>query len=147
MSDDIIKRALGMGVHDSDGDDARALVPYEPEQEVVSGVSEEVDRDVSFARDNMIELIAQSSEAIAELLMIAKQSQHPRAFEVVANLLKTSSDLNNDLVGLHKKKQDLQPKDRAASTPRVPGSVQNNVFVGSTAELQRMLADLKKANE
>lgn len=146
MSDDIIRKALGMNLTSS-GDDINAVTPYEPDQEIVQTNSEEIDKDIAFARDNMVNLIAQSDEAIAELLVIAKQSQHPRAFEVVANLLKTSADLNNDFVALHKKKQELQPKDQKTTTPRVPGSVQNNLFVGSTAELQRMLIDMNKKND
>lgn len=146
MSDDIIRKALGMNLATS-GEDQNAVTPYTPDQEIVETKNEEIDKDIAFARDNMINLIAQSDEAIAELLVIAKQSQHPRAFEVVANLLKTSADLNNDFVALHKKKQELQPKDQKTTTPRVPGSVQNNLFVGSTAELQRMLIDMNKKND
>lgn len=145
MSDDFIKKALGMGL-DSEGDDAKALVPYTPEQEIIQPLDEKIEQDFDFVRDNTIELIAQSSEAIAELLLIAKQSQHPRAFEVIANLLKTSSDLNSDLVALHKKKNDLQPKDQSPASSSKQGTVNNNLFVGSTAEFQKMLAEMKKSN-
>jgi len=139
MSDDIIKRALGMSV-DKSLDDPKPVIVYQPASE--DEIQEEADRDIDFARENIIDLIEKGSEAVRELLEIAKQSQHPRAFEVVANLLKTSSDLNNDLVGLHKKRQDLG-KEKPAATPK-GGTVNNNVFVGSTAELHKLLAQMKE---
>lgn len=144
MSDDFIKKALGMEILPP-VEDAKMLVPYEPEE---NDNTEEVDRDIDFARENMIELVAKGTEALDELIMIAKQSQHPRAFEVVANLLKTTADLNSDLVNLHKKRKDITAKDPAAkSSIRGPDTVNNNLFVGSTAELQKMLMDMQKTIE
>lgn len=138
MSDDIIKKALGMSL-DSPKED-NPVVPYKEE---ISHIDDELENDIKFAHDNIIELIAQGSEAISELMLIAKQSQHPRAFEVIANLLKTTSDLNNDLVNLHKKRVDINPKStKNDSRP----TTQNNLFVGSTAELQKFLADMNKKN-
>ena len=138
MSDDIIKKALGMSV-ESQQEDLKPVVVYQPASE--DEAPDETDKDLDFARDNMIELIAMGSEATSELLAIAKQSQHPRAFEVVANLLKTTSELNNDLIGLHKKRQDLN-KEKPGAAPK-GGTVNNNLFVGSTAELHKMLANIK----
>lgn len=138
MSDDIIKKALGMNVNDEQ-DDPKPVVIYQSNSE--DEIQEEAERDIDFARENYIDLISKGSEAVNELLEIAKQSQHPRAFEVVANLLKTTSELNTDLVNLHKKRQELQ-KDKPSATPK-GGTVNNNLFVGSTAELHKMLANIK----
>lgn len=144
MSDDIIKKALGMGLESSREDNA--IVPVEASYEEVTDASEDINKDIEFARENTIGLIAQSQEAIDELLLIAKQSQHPRAFEVVANLLKTSADLNSDLLNIHKKKQDLTGK--VATAPSSAKNVtNNNLFVGSTADLQNMLADMAANNK
>lgn len=141
MSDDIIKRALGMGVSEST-DDQNALVPYEG-QEIVE--DDKIEMDFDYVRDNLNELIAQGREAIAELLVIAKQSQHPRAFEVVATLLKATADMNNDLMGMHKKKAELRPTSPMHT--KGTSNVTNNLFVGSTAELQTFLERRKKEDE
>lgn len=127
-------------------EDAKMLTPYEPD---IREETEEVDKDITFARENMIELIAMGSDAVAELIMIAKQSQHPRAFEVVANLLKTNAELNNDLINLHKKRKDITAKnpDAKSVSSRGPDTVNNNLFVGSTAELQKMLLDMQKSTK
>ena len=79
------------------------------------------------------------------MLVIAKQSQHPRAFEVVATLLKASADINNDLLAAHKKRHDLKPT-QAPHTKGVANVTNNNLFVGSTAELQNFLEQQKKLN-
>jgi hypothetical protein len=73
MSDDIIKRALGMDTNEPAPEDSRALVVVDPE------ISDEVEVDFDFVADNLKDLIAKGKDAIEELLLIAKQSQHPRA--------------------------------------------------------------------
>ena len=144
MSDDIIRKALGMAPEDLPSDNA--LVPYEGMNE--EPLEDEVELDFEYVRENLTDLIAKGKDAIEELLVIAKQSQHPRAFEVVATLLKATADINADLLAVHKKKSDLRPKD---GTPHSKGTgpiTNNNVFVGSTAELQNMLENLaKKKND
>jgi hypothetical protein len=118
-------------------EDSRALVVVDPD------ISDEVEVDFDFVADNLKDLIAKGKDAIEELLLIAKQSQHPRAFEVVATLLKATADINSDLLAMHKKKSDLRPKD-APHTKGTGPITNNNLFVGSTAELQKMLEDMKK---
>ena len=120
-------------------EESTEIVPYEAAPE-----DDEVEMDFEYVRENLTDLIAQGKDSIKELLAIAKQSQHPRAFEVIATLLKVNSDINNDLVALHKKKNDLRP----ASAPHTKGVAvtNNNLFVGSTAELQNMLEQMKKKN-
>ena len=101
---------------------------------------EQVKNDFEYARKNMYDIIEQGHEAIARLMDIADQSQHPRAYEVIANLIKTMADTNKDLLGLTKQKKELIDKEEAPQQ-----QVTNNLFVGSTAELQQMLQ--KKAEE
>jgi hypothetical protein len=144
MSDDIIKRALGMGVSE-EPEDQKALVPYEGE--TIEPIDDEVEMDFEYVRENLTDLIAKGKDAIEELLLIAKQSQHPRAFEVVATLLKATADINADLLATHKKKADLRPTQGATHTKGVGGVTNNNVFVGSTAELQTMLENLSKTKK
>lgn len=138
MSDDIIKRALGMNVEETVDENAVTVYEGPPETE------DQVEKDFDYIRENLVELIAQGQEAIAELMMIAKQSQHPRAFEVIATLLKATADMNNDLAASHKKRIDLKPERVQHS--KGTSVTNNNLFVGSTAELQTFLENQKKKN-
>ena len=100
-----------------------------------------LDNDFEYARGNLYQVIEHGSNALAELLEVANQSQHPRAYEVVANLVKTLSDANMTLLDLTKKKQDVN-NDAGG---RSPNTVNNNLFVGSTGELQKLIK--KNINE
>ena len=102
--------------------------------------TEQVQNDFEYARKNMYDIIEQGHEAIAKLMELADQSQQPRAYEVVANLIKTMAETNKDLLNLTKQKRELITKEDAPQQ-----QVTNNLFVGSTAELQQMLQ--KKAEE
>ena len=92
------------------------------------------DIDYNYARENYYNLIERNQDAVEEMLEIAKQSEHPRAFEVVGQLIKSGIDANKELMGLHKTKKELSIEK---SGPGV--AVNNAVFVGSTAELQKLL--------
>jgi hypothetical protein len=131
MSDDIIKRALGMDIEPVGSDNALVVQP-----EV--HLEDEVEMDFEYVRQNLTDLIAQGKDSIEELIMIAKQSQHPRAFEVIATLIKATADVNSDLLAVHKKKNDLRPS-QATHSKGVSTVTNNNLFVGSTAELQEFL--------
>ena len=91
------------------------------------------DIDYNYARENYYNLIERNQDAVEEMLEIAKQSEHPRAFEVVGQLIKSGLDANKELMALHKTKKEL-------SIEKGPTQVTNHaVFVGSTAELQKLL--------
>ena len=92
------------------------------------------DVDYNYARENYYNLIERNQDAIEEMLEIAKQSEHPRAFEVVGQLIKSGLDANKELMGLHKTKKELSIQKGGDGV-----SVNNAVFVGSTAELQKLL--------
>jgi len=92
------------------------------------------DIDYNYARENYYNLIERNQDAIEEMLEIAKQSEHPRAFEVVGQLIKSGLDANKELMGLHKTKKELSIEKGGHTT-----TVNNAVFVGSTAELQKLL--------
>jgi len=96
--------------------------------------SEELDNDIKYVRDMMYDTIKNTSDAVEEMLGIAKQSQHPRAFEVVATLLNTQREASKDLLDLHKKKKELKHEDKDG-----PETINNNLFVGSTADLLKMI--------
>ena len=100
---------------------------------VVNENATEVASDYQFARNNIHSVIGKGTEALDYLLEIAKQSDHPRAFEVVGQLTKTLVDANKDLLDLQKKLKDLQEEEKA------PETVNNNLFVGSTSDVLKML--------
>ena len=98
----------------------------------------QVNDDFEYARGNMISAIEKGQEALSGVLEVAGMSQHPRAYEVAATLVKTLADANKDLLELQKRKKDL------TGVGPNPTTVNNNLFVGSTAELQQLI---KKQNE
>jgi hypothetical protein len=97
-----------------------------------------VETDTDIARQNIKDLIAKGKSAVDELAVVAKDSQHPRAYEVMATLIKSMSDLNKDLLELQKRKRDLMvTKDERPSGGDM--NVDKAIFVGSTAELMKFL--------
>ena len=105
---------------------------------VSSFEDKQVTDDFEYARGNMISAIEKGQEALSGVLEVAGMSQHPRAYEVAATLVKTLADANKDLLELQKRKKDL------TGVGPNPTTVNNNLFVGSTAELQQLI---KKQNE
>ena len=95
---------------------------------------EEIANDAQFARQNIKSLITKGDDALDSLLRVAKESEHPRAFEVVAQTLKNLGELNKDLLEVQKRKRDLEPKKTSSDI-----NVDKAVFVGSTNDLVKML--------
>ena len=111
----------------------------EPVKDIVT-ITDPVDSDAEYARQNLKNLIAKGNDAVDHIVSIAKQSEHPRAFEVAAGMLKNLADMNKDLLEIQKRKQDLKPKI-TNNTQNV--IVDKAVFVGSTAELLKQLKENK----
>ena len=99
-----------------------------------------VEDDAEFARQNIRELIGKGSLAMDNLLQIANASEHPRAFEVAAGLMKNIADMNKDLLELQKRKRDLDPTQ---SKNNGTTNIDKAVFVGSTTELVKFLKNNK----
>ncbi len=110
----------------------------------------DIDNDYKYSRENYYNLIERGQEAIDGILEIAKEGQHPRAYEVVGQLIGQVGDTVDKLQDLQKKLKDL--KDLPKSTN---ANIKNALFVGSTAELQKILkkrtvetnSERKKENE
>ena len=100
-----------------------------------------IEDDVEFARENIKKLINKGGAAFDNLLLVANESEQPRAYEVVATLIKNLSDLNKDLLELQKRKKDLQGSDDKKQSGNV--NVDKAVFVGSTTELVKFLKNNK----
>ena len=99
----------------------------------------QVDADAEFARNNMRELISNGNKALTDLASVANQSESPRAYEVLATMMKNLAEMNKDLLELQKQKRELAPQSE--STKGV--NIDKAVFVGSTTELLKMI----KANK
>ncbi len=94
--------------------------------------------DYEYARGNMIAVIEKGQEALSGILDVAGMSQHPRSYEVVATLVKAVADANKDLLELAKKRKDLEKVENGG-----PQTVNNNLYLGSTADLLKLLKDNK----
>ena len=100
--------------------------------------STEENPDAHYSRANYYNLIEKGNEALDGILEVARESQHPRAYEVAANMIKNLSDVTEKLMILQKQQKDLIPKEQQAANP-TNINVDKAVFVGSTTELLKKL--------
>jgi hypothetical protein len=113
-----------------DEDKKQVIIPRSDSQQ------KDIQTDYEYVRGNLYGVIEQGSDALNSLLELAKASEHPRAFEVVSQLAKTLVDANKDLIDIQKKVKDLKKEE----APTESGDVtNNNLFVGSTADLLKMI--------
>ena len=97
-------------------------------------VSQDIDNDYAYQRQNFYNLVERGNDAIEGILELAKESEHPRTYEVAGNLIKQVSEVTEKLGDLHEKMRKLKEVPDNA-----PKNVTNALFVGSTAELQKMI--------
>jgi|TARA_B100000902_G_scaffold52087_1_gene58768 hypothetical protein len=105
-----------------------------PKGDVEVKTEKDINQDYAYSRDSYYNLIDKGNEAIEGILEIAKEGQHPRAYEVAGQLLGQVAGTVDKLQDLQKKLKDLKQVPKTANT-----NVKNALFVGSTAELQKML--------
>ena len=103
-------------------------------------VKSPVEDDAEFARTNIRDLISKGNSAIDNLLQVANASEHPRAYEVAAGLIKNLADLNKDLLEIQKRKRDSDPTQSKGNSTT---NIDKAVFVGSTTELVKFLKNNK----
>ena len=96
--------------------------------------SEDADNDYKYQRENFYRLVERGQDAIDGILELAKESEHPRSYEVAGQLIKNVADVTEKLGDLQEKMKKLKEVPNSA-----PKNVTNALFVGSTAELQKML--------
>ena len=104
------------------------------ESKVVEKDKKDSTRDYEYTRGNLYSLIEKGQEALDSIMEVAQEGQQPRAFEVVSQLIKNVADTTDKLVDLQQKMKNLEAED-----PKGPSTVNNALFVGSTAELQKLL--------
>jgi len=97
--------------------------------------NDNVKSDYDYSRETYYDLIEKGREGLEDMIHVARESEHPRAYEVLAGMLKNISDINDKLMDLNKKHKDItQPTKDSKQIEH-----QQNIFVGSTADLQRLL--------
>lgn len=97
----------------------------------------DLEKDYAHIRQSLYDLSDQGEEAIDLMMELARESEHPRAFEVLGQLIKQKADINDKLMKLHKSNKEIKKVDEPAQLTN------NNLFVGSTTDLQRMLQNEK----
>ena len=127
-ADDILNEVLGVSEPTSKEVVVSKPVPR-PSDEL-----DDVDADYKYQRDNFYDLIEKGQNAIEGILNVAKESDHPRGYEVAGNLIKQVAEVTEKLGDLQEKMKKLKEVPNSA-----PKNVTNALFVGSTAELQKML--------
>ena len=101
--------------------------------------AEDIRKDYEYTRGNLYSIIEKGQEAINGILEIAQESEMPRAYEVAGQLIKNVSDATDKLLDLQKKLKDVNEEE-----VKGPTNVTNALFVGSTADLQKMLKKVNK---
>lgn len=98
-------------------------------------VPQDAEKDYEYTRGELYRLISQGQEAVQGALEVAQESGHPRAYEVAVNAMKQVADTTDKLIDLQQKMKNLGKEDKKAG----PTTVNNTMFVGTTADLQQML--------
>jgi len=93
-----------------------------------------IKNDYDYSRETYYDLLEKGRSSLEDMIEVARSSEHPRAYEVLSGMIKNLSDVNDKLMDLNKKNKDINSEDvkQVANTT-------NNVFLGSTADLQRLL--------
>ena len=115
------------------------IIPVESETviekiEKISSTSDDIKKDYDYTRGNLYSLIEKGQEAINGILELAQESEMPRAYEVAGQLIKNVADATDKLMDLQKKLKDVEEEEQ-----RGPTTVNNALFVGSTADLAKFL--------
>jgi len=120
------------------------IAPIEETTEMITQANAEVsvdaNKDYEYTRGELYRLISQGQEAVQGALEVAQESGHPRAYEVAVNAMKQVSDMTDKLIDLQHKMKNLGKEDKKSA----PTTVNNTMFIGTTADLQKMIKDAAK---
>jgi len=140
-----IEKHLELG-EDIPKHDVKVINPTVENVPTVIDSNENKDNDFQYARENLYDIIEKGRDAMEELLEIAKAEESPRAFEVFGQLLKNMTDTQSTLMELHQKKQKLENDGDRQEVSRAQ-NVTNALFVGSTADLLKLVKRETKQND
>lgn len=132
MSDQL-EKSLGLSPLSQDAIEQYDVTNVTP----IKNIPTQEEQDFDYARTNLKVVIDSGQEALQQLIDIADQSQHPRAYEVIANLVNTLASANKDLLDLSKKKKELLKNAEGG-----PQTINNNLIL-TTADLQKLLSGKK----
>jgi hypothetical protein len=110
--------------------------------EKIKNSTDDVKKDYDYTRGNLYSIIEKGQEAINGILELAQESEMPRAYEVAGQLIKNVADATDKLMDLQKKLKDVEEEKQSKG----PSTVNNALFVGSTADLAKMLKGMKEDN-
>lgn len=99
-------------------------------------MSDEIDNDYKYSKETLYNLIEKGKDALEDMIDVARSSEHPRAYEVLSGLIKNVADVNDKLQDLNTKQKKLTQEDEK---PAQIENQQNNYYLGSTADIQKML--------
>lgn len=114
---------------------------------VVKTEKTQADIDFEIVRSNLKDLVTKGNDSLESLILLAKASEHPRAFEVLATFIKTLSDANKDILDINKKRLEIKKVENGGVIEPTKSVTNNNLFVGTTADLQKFLRDRSKTIE
>ena len=142
--DDKLNEALNIAAAMSDAENDQIIATtqdFQTEENTELVIPQDRDPDVDFetGRENLYKLFDKGNDAIDGILALAKEGEHPRAYEVAGQLIKTVADVSKDLLELQEKLKKIKEVPKTG-----PKSVTNALFVGSTTELQKFLKDKKQ---
>lgn len=103
----------------------------------------DIDDDYNFVRENLRGLITQQKAALEKMIDLSDETEHPRMFEVMGQIMKSMADTNKDLLEIQKKTKELKNEKLGGSKKDSPKSVNQTIFVGSTKELQEFFKKQK----
>lgn len=134
--DQTIEEALNLPIEEVEADEIlepNSIIPGATESIILENETE-VNADFEYARENLYKVSELGNKALESMIDIAQSSEHPRAFEVLGTLMKQMTDAQKDLLTLREKQNRITGKSQKG-----PDKVTNALFVGSTAELQKLL--------
>ena len=130
------------GLNDVFGTEPAEIQKYESDKPTLKkSETQDVRQDYETTRAQLHNLVMKGQEAVDGILDVARSSDHPRAYEVAGQLIKNVGDVADKLIDLQKKMKDLDAEEK-----KVTNNTTNALFVGSTAELQKLLKQQKEIN-
>ena len=113
-----------------------------PKEEMLALREKHANKDYADARESLKDLIDVGRDAVDGILKVASEGDHPRAYEVASQMLKTVAEMNKDLIGLHKQMKDLKKEET-----NINHTTNNSIYVGSTSDLQDLINEARSAKK
>ena len=129
-----LAKALGVDFEEKEKKEIVKKKPTEIKVDHKDIQDPDLKKDYLATRKNLMDLIDNGKDAIQGIMNVAEEGEHPRAYEVVAQLIKTVADVNKDLIDIHKKVKDVEVTKIENNE-----TTNNSIFIGSTAELQNLI--------